>query len=114
MTPTSAARDSLDKIQNLIDRINANPNSFSSHVTLELHEAEQIEALLTALSAVDFEALEESISILGWKGGGLYPWDGTNINHLIRVIEAASLVLSLGKPQKIDPLSGTPDGLVSE
>lgn len=73
-----------------------------------------VRSILTALSSVDFAALEESISILGWKGGGLYPWDGTNINHLIRVIEAASLVLSLGKSQKIDPLSGTPDGLVSE
>ena len=119
MTPTNAARDALDKIQNLIDRINANPNSFSSHVTLELHEAEQIEALLTALSSVDFEALGEAITRLK-KGYAQFDTFGTtyavlysenNENDLNLIEEAARLVLSLGKPQKIDPLSGTPDGL---
>ena len=41
--------------------------------------------------------LDEALDVLGWKGGGLYPWDGTNVNKLIVVISAAQQYAALLK-----------------
>lgn len=99
MTPTNAARDALEKIK----------QEFPSESVSSEYEA--IEAILTALSAVDFEALGEAIE---WcdKNPRALTMTLNEAKHRRAIFGAARLVLSLGKPQKIDPLAGTPDGLV--
>ena len=105
MTPTNAARDALERLRQNGSML---PQRIQSK---HWQDTEVIRTLLTALSAVDFEALGEAL--------GSIPKDTSDpeiiSNWLFKnheaVLETNRLVLSLVKPQKIDPLSGTPDGL---
>ena len=118
MTPTNAARDALEDIKR--ECYSAEEELQRGLVDCDKFAA--IETILTALSSVDFAALGEAITRLKkWYAqfdtfGTTYAvlYSENNENDLNLIEEAARLVLSLGKPQKIDPLAATPDGLVSE
>ena len=125
MTPTNAARDALEDLIEAVDKALENGDHetvLAKAGILTLQHGDTLHSILTALSAVDFEALGEAITRLK-KGYAQFDTFGTtyavlysenNENDLNLIEEAARLVLSLGKPQKIDPLAATPDGLVSE
>ena len=116
MTPTNAARDALEDLIEAVDKALENGDHetvLAKAGILTLQHGDTLHSILTALSAVDFEALGEAIE---WcdKNPRALTMTLNEAKHRRAIFGAARLVLSLGKPQKIDPLAGTPDGLVSE
>lgn len=112
MTPTNAARDALERLRQNGSML---PQRIQSK---HWQDTEVIRTLLTALSAVDFELLGAALNSLDKKKAkAVYPevaFACIDPVDFVALEKAARLVLSLGKDQKIDPLAGTPDGLVSE
>lgn len=119
MTHQNKAREAHDKLNGFVFSDGAGPvcawvNEYKETIRCALSTYER-------LQRVDFDTVKEieerwgdrfleleEPAPKGTKRMGYV----VDIHFLLTQLKAARLVLSLGKPQKIDPLAATPDGLV--